>query len=85
MDWAYAAAGKPSFTFEVGGSESREGAGVGKPLTFLESQSHGDLPHWVRASLPVHLLLLHNAARLAAWEPALLDPPLPEANLAQGQ
>jgi hypothetical protein len=78
MDWAYAAARKPSFTFEVSGSVDREGAGAGKPQTFLQDQVHGDLSHWTEAALPVELFFLANAARLQAWDPAFAMPPLPE-------
>lgn len=77
MDWAYATHRVPSFTFEVSGDEGREGAGLGKPTSFLDAQVHGNLPHWVEATLPVELFFLANAEALRSWDPGLREPPEP--------
>jgi hypothetical protein len=77
QDWVYATARVPTFTMEVAGTEEWEGlnpftAGV----TGLPEYAR-DLPHWLAATLPIDLYLLHNAARLQAWDAALEVPPLP--------
>lgn len=75
MDWAYMRHQVPAFTLEI---EIWFTSIVSENYAQRNLAPYNGLEYWMKASLPIPLVLLANAEKLASWEMPTTEPPLPE-------